>query len=147
MTITITATKNDSGEPVLHLASEQVATGGIRNTESHFLDWTHRESSDMIAGVLAGNSRFIRGKKGENGKVLLDFDIQSRVEGNEEATEKIRKFLRGEILANGSPSSGWLVENPDSEVERLGEGEGVWMQNFTTSKNQGWTNEQVCYVY
>ena len=141
VTITMKTEKNDAGQPVLHVSSEQVATGGIRNVESHFLDWVFRESADMVAGVLAGRSRFVYGKKDENEKAGLDLEVQSNVKGNAKTNEKIRKFLQGEILADGSPSEGWLVET--SIVEGVGECDGVWLQNITESKKDGWTNEQV----
>lgn len=134
--------KNEAGQPVLHLGAEQIATGGIRNVESHYLDWTIRESSDLIAGVLAGRSRFIYGKKDESGKVQFDFEVQSNVKGDEKANELIRKFLHGEVLADGSPCEGWLAEKAD--IEGLGERDAVLMQNFTESRRDGWTSEQVC---
>lgn len=52
---------------------------------------------------------------------------------------KIKKFLRGEILADDEPCDGFLVEE--------GDGQGVWFQSFVENKDEGygWTAEQVCF--
>jgi len=51
--------------------------------------------------------------------------------------------LRGEILADGSETEGFLVE---ALGEEYGDGEGLYIQNFVVNKDAGygWTAEQVC---
>jgi len=58
--------------------------------------------------------------------------------------EKVRRFLRGEILQDGSDSEGFIVE--EGIGKEFGDGEGLWFQSYVVNKDAGygWTAEQVC---
>ncbi|KAJ5391444.1 hypothetical protein N7509_006934 [Penicillium cosmopolitanum] len=120
---------------VYHIDVDQVITGGITGTkEARTLDWTSREHTDNIFGAVSGKSRHFRGEKG---RPAIEF--QTSV-ANPEDEAKIQKFLRGEILADGSASDGFIIDN---EGEEFGEGEGLFVQSFVESKDNGWTAEQI----
>lgn len=59
--------------------------------------------------------------------------MQTKV-ADEKEQEAVNRFLRGEILADGSETEGFVV----------GEGEDSWIQSWVQSVNDGWTAEQVC---
>lgn len=103
------------------------------------MNWTEREHKDHIFGTVVGKSRFFRGSKGADGKVRPNVDVQTNVQD-----EKVRRFLRGEILADGTEVEGFLVEEPTGDD--LGEGEGLWLQSFVRNVDSGWTAEQVSIV-
>lgn len=125
---------------VYHIDVDQVITGGISGSkEARKLDWEEREHVDNIFGTLHGRSRFFRGAKGEDGKVRPAVDIQTKV-GEPEADAKVQKFLRGEVLVDGSACDGFLV---DDEGAEFGEGEGLYMQSFVVNREYDWTAEQV----
>ncbi|KAJ5125498.1 hypothetical protein N7448_004818 [Penicillium atrosanguineum] len=125
---------------VYHIDVDQVITGGINGTqERRQLDWEQRDHTDNIFGTLHGRSRFIRGVKGADGKVRPAVEIQTKV-GDAAADEKAGKFLRGEILADGSASEGYLVED---EGDEFGEGEGLYVQSWVVNEESGWTAEQI----
>ncbi|KAK1142531.1 hypothetical protein N8T08_007505 [Aspergillus melleus] len=127
----------DSTDPkLLQVDIDQVVTGGIKGTSEHrTTDWTKREHEDHIFGRVEGQSRLFRGVKGEDGKVRPNVDIQTKTDD-----ETVKKFLRGEVLADGSTTEGFLV---DAEGEEYGEGEGLWLQSFVNNLNNGWTAEQI----
>lgn len=128
---------------VYHIDVDQVITGGITGSkEARKLDWQDREHVDNIFGTLQGRSRFFRAAKGEDGKVRPAVDVQTKV-GVPEQDAKVPRFLRGEILADGSASEGFLV---DDEGAEFGEGEGLYLQSFVQNSESGWTAEQVCFV-
>ncbi|KAJ5570031.1 uncharacterized protein N7459_009461 [Penicillium hispanicum] len=131
----------DSEKPqVYHIDIEQVVTGGISaSTESRVLDWEERGHEDNIFGALRGRSRMFRGAKGDGDKVRPAVDVLTNV-GEPEADAKVQRFLRGEVLVDGSASEGFLV---DAEGEEFGEGEGLFVQSFVVNDQSGWTAEQV----
>ncbi|KAJ6126852.1 hypothetical protein N7523_002464 [Penicillium sp. IBT 18751x] len=134
---------DEANPQVYHIDVDQVITGGINGTqERRQLDWQQRDHTDNIFGTLHGRSRFIRGVKGADGKVRPAVEIQTKV-GDAAADEKVAKFLRGEILANGSASEGFLVEDEGAE---FGEGEGLYVQSWVVNEESGWTAEQVCFI-
>ncbi|KAA8649898.1 hypothetical protein EYZ11_001153 [Aspergillus tanneri] len=121
---------------VRHLDIDQIVTGGIKGTsERRITDWTKREHEDHIFGKVVGQSRFLRGIAGADGKVRPNVDFQT-----ETTDEKVKKFLRGEILVDGSETEGFLVEE---QGEEYGEGQGLWLQNFVRNEESGWTAEQI----
>lgn len=126
----------DSADPkIYHIDVDQVITGGITGTkEVRTLDWTSREHVDNIFGAVSGKSRHFRGEKGRPA-----IEYQTSV-GKPEDDAKVQKFLRGEILADGSASDGFIIDN---EGEEFGEGEGLFVQSFVESKDNGWTAEQI----
>lgn len=105
-------------------------------------DWNARMHTDHIFGTVEGRSRLLRGAKGADGKVRPNLDVQLKV-NKEEEDAKIKRFLQGEILADGSETEGFLVEELGEEI---GEGEGLWVQNFVVNQDDGygWSAEQVC---
>jgi hypothetical protein len=128
---------------VYHIDADQTITGGISGTsERRQLDWERRDHTDSIFGTLHGRSRLIRGVKGADGKVRPAVEIQTKV-NDAAADEKVAKFLRGEILADGSASEGFLV---DDEGAEFGEGEGLYVQSWVVNEESGWTAEQVCFM-
>ena len=81
----------------------------------------------------------IRGSKGAYGKVLPNVEVQT-----EPKDEKIAKFLRGGILADGSDVEGFLVDDiQDKDGVSYGEGEGLWLHSWVENDSAGWTAEQV----
>lgn len=132
----------DSTNPqVYHIDIDQVITGGITGSkEARQLDWQEREHTDNIFGKLHGRSRFIRGVKGDDGKVRPAVEVQTKV-GEPESDAKVQRFLRGEVLVDGSASEGFLV---DEEGAEFGEGEGLYLQSWVVNEESGWTAEQVC---
>lgn len=132
----------DSANPqVYHIDVDQVITGGISGSkEARQLDWQEREHVDNIFGSLRGKSRFLRGSKANDGKVRPAVEFQTKV-GDAEKDAKVQRFLRGEVLLDGSAAEGFVV---DDEGAEFGEGEGLWMQSFVVNEQNGWTAEQVC---
>lgn len=130
-------THADTADPkLLHVDIDQVVTGGIKGTSEHrTTDWVKREHEDHIFGRVEGRSRLLRGVKGDDGKVRPGVDFQTQTDD-----ETVKKFLRGEVLADGSETEGFLVE---AEGEEYGEGEGLWLQSFVSNLDSGWTAEQV----
>ncbi|KAJ5168158.1 uncharacterized protein N7482_003752 [Penicillium canariense] len=131
----------DSENPqVYHIDVEQVITGGITGSkEARTLDWQGRDHVDKIFGTVHGKSRFLRGSKGDDGKVRPAVDFQTKV-GEGEKDARVQRFLRGEVLLDGSAAEGFLV---DDEGAEFGEGEGLWMQSFVVNDEKGWTAEQI----
>lgn len=121
---------------VVHVDIDQVLTGGLKGTsEKRQTDWIAREHADHIFGTLKGQSRLLRGSKGDDGKVRPNVDVNTKIDD-----PKVKKFLRGEILADGSASEGFTVDNVGEEY---GEGEGLWLQSFVVNQDSGWTAEQI----
>lgn len=133
----------DSANPqVYHIEIDQVITGGITGSkEARTLDWQEREHVDNIFGTLRGKSRFLRGSKADDGKVRPAVEFHTKV-GDAEKDAKVQRFLRGEVLLDGSAAEGFVV---DDEGAEFGEGEGLWMQSFVVNEQNGWTAEQVRY--
>jgi hypothetical protein len=133
----------DSANPtVINIDIDQIATGGIKGTsEKRITDWTARPHTDHIFGNVEGQSRVVRGTTGADGKVRPNLDVSTKV-GNDADDAKVGRFLRGEILADGSETEGFLVE---ALGEEYGDGEGLYIQNFVVNKDAGygWTAEQV----
>lgn len=132
---------------VQHIDIEQIATGGIKGTsEERITDWTGRPHTDHIFGTVEGRSQLVRGAKdgadgADGGKVRPNIEVNTKI-GREEDDVKVKRFLRGEILADGSESEGFQVEELGQE---LGDGEGLWLQNFVVNQDEGygWTAEQI----
>ncbi|KAL4973691.1 hypothetical protein BDW66DRAFT_99781 [Aspergillus desertorum] len=120
---------------VQHIDVDNIVTGGIQGTsEARITDWKRREHSDTIFGRVEGQSRLIRGSV-KGGKVRPNVEICTNIQD-----EKIGRFLRGEIGADGSETEGFLVD-PVGEV--FGEGEGLWLQSWVESADSTWTAEQI----
>ncbi|CBF75823.1 hypothetical protein AN3590.2 [Aspergillus nidulans FGSC A4] len=120
---------------IQHIDVDNIVTGGVQGTsEARVTDWKKREHSDTIFGRVEGQSRLIRGSA-KDGKVRPDVDVCTRIQD-----EKIGRFLRGEIGADGSETEGFLV---DPAGEGFGEGEGLWLQSWVESVDSTWTAEQI----
>lgn len=135
----------DAKKQVRRIDIDQTVTGGIKGTtERRVLDWKGRQHSDHVFGNVVGQSRFVRGSAADGGKVRPAIEVQTEIKD-----EKIARFLRGEILQDGTEVEGFLVEDPeDPDAAAAGgaaaEGQGLWLQNFVRNQDSGWTAEQVC---
>lgn len=141
-TLTLHVTQYKDSDNVPHVDIDQTITGGIKGTsERRTADWQGREHKDHIFGTVIGRSRFLRGSKRDNGKVRPDVDVQTPVDD-----EKVRSFLRGEVLADGSDTEGFLVD--EGVGQEFGDGEGLWFQSYVENQDSGyeWTAEQVCVL-
>lgn len=140
MTLHVHEYPDEENAQVYHIDVDQIITGGIQGTkEARKLDWEERDHVDNIFGNLHGRSRFLRATKGDDGKARPNVDVQTKV-GEPEADARVQKFLRGEVLVDGSASDGFLI---DDEGAEFGEGEGLFMQSFVVNDDYNWTAEQV----
>lgn len=138
----------------MHIDIEQTATGGLKGTsEKRSLDWQPRPHKDHIFGSVEGRTRFVRAFSAAAGAADAagagghrfarpDVDMQSKIGADAAADAAARRFLRGEILLDGSPCEGFLLDESAAD----GEGEGLWLQSFVINQDPGygWTAEQVC---
>lgn len=125
--------------PITKVDITQTATGGIQSTEKRTTDWRVRGHEDRIFGALSGQSRLVRGTP--KGPVL---EVQT--ESNDK--EKVARFLKGEILADGSEVEGFVLDPvQDKEGVSYGEGEGLWLQSWVRNEEYGWSAEQVCFFF
>ncbi|EPS33669.1 hypothetical protein POX_a01335 [Penicillium oxalicum] len=140
VTLSVKEYTDESNPQAYHIDIDQTVTGGIQGTrEERVLDWQEREHVDTIFGKLRGKSRFLRGSKTDDGKVRPAVDFQTQV-GDAESDARVQRFLRGEVLLDGSAAEGFVV---DDEGAEFGEGEGLWMQSFVVNEESGWTAEQI----
>ncbi|PGH27344.1 hypothetical protein AJ80_01056 [Polytolypa hystricis UAMH7299] len=131
-TVTLDITQTKQGE-IVHIDVSQTLTGGIKGTDEHReLDWQPREHTDHVFGSVSGLSRMIRGTTGDDDKVRPAVEVQTKV-GEAKEDEIVGKFLRGEILADGVATEGFLAAD----------GNDYWVQSFVTSLDSGWTAEQI----
>lgn len=130
-----------SGKPVVHVRLEQVATGGISQAESRTCDWVEREFSDLIFGKQIGRFQLIGSLENNDGKVKPNIEVQTQIPGNSAGTEQVKRFLKGEITHDGSPSGGWVPVKAD--IEGFDQEDGTWLHSWVRSKGGGWTVEQV----
>ncbi|RAL17179.1 uncharacterized protein BO97DRAFT_358764 [Aspergillus homomorphus CBS 101889] len=122
---------------ITHINIDQTLTGGIKGTSEHRIsDGQKREHTDHIFGHVQGQSRYFRGSSSSDGKVRPNFAFLTKSDD-----PKVAQFLNGEILADGKPAEGFVVEN--GLGEELGEGEGLWFGSFVESLDNGWTAEQI----
>ncbi|KAJ9216622.1 hypothetical protein DTO166G4_1838 [Paecilomyces variotii] len=144
-TVTLYVTQHPDSDikSLMHIDIDQTVTGGIKGTsEKRSTDWNEREHKDHIFGSVVGQSRLVRGSKGEDGKLRPKTEYVTKIGGNGVDDEKIQKFLNGEILPDGTESEGWLL---DAVGDDFGEGEGLFLQNWVRNVDQGygWTAEQI----
>lgn len=125
---------DDAHAPITKIDITQTATGGIQSSEKRTTDWRVRPHEDRIFGSISGQSRLVRGAAGRP-----TLEVQT-----EPKDEKVVRFLKGEILADGTESNGFLVDEvTDKEGIEYGEGEGLWLQSWVRNEGAGWTAEQV----
>lgn len=145
VTLTVHQYADEKDPKVLHVNIDQTVTGGIPGTTEHRItDWEGREHLDHVFGKVKGQSRLIRGSKGDDGKFRPNVEIATKTDD-----EKVKKFLKGEVLADGTDTEGFVADNVGEEY---GEGESLFLQSFVQNldNNGGWTAEQVripCSVY
>lgn len=128
--------------PIHKIDIEQTASPpGIKTQEKRVTDWRPRQHQDRVFGKVEGQSRLIRGSKDASGKVRPNIDVQIAPKN-----ETIVKFLRGETTLEGDEDpEGFLVDDiQDKDGVEYGEGEGLWLQNWVKSVDNGWVAEQVC---
>ncbi|KAH8695656.1 hypothetical protein BGW36DRAFT_398820 [Talaromyces proteolyticus] len=120
-----------AGQTTVRIDVVQYTTSGLPGiNESRILDWSSSSQENHILGKSDVRARFIQGKRNSEGNILPDLDLQIPVEH-----EMVKKFLIGEVLEDGTPCEGFLVENPQEE--------GIWVQLYACSHKAGWTAEQV----
>jgi hypothetical protein len=135
---------DDAHAPITKVDIAQTATGGIQSSEKRTTDWRARGHEDRIFGALSGQSRLVRGT---STGPTLEVQTQSK------DAEKVARFLKGEILADGSAVDGFVIDTvQDKEGLSYGEGEGLWLQSWVRNEQYGWSAEQVClslsfYIY
>ncbi|KNG90406.1 hypothetical protein ANOM_001040 [Aspergillus nomiae NRRL 13137] len=138
VTLSVHQHADEKDPKVLHVKIEQTVTGGIPGTtEYRITDWEGREHEDHVFGNVRGQSRLIRGSKGDDGKFRPNVEIATKTDD-----EDVKKFLKGEILADGKDTEGFVADNVGEEY---GEGEGLFLQSFVQNldSNGGWTAEQI----
>ncbi|KAI9368484.1 hypothetical protein BJX61DRAFT_546496 [Aspergillus egyptiacus] len=111
------------------IESTQTATGGLAGAqERRVLDWAPEDHKDYVFGRVQNQNRAVFGSDGP----CPELEVQL-----ETSDEKVKKFLRGEVLEDGSASAGFVLEGP-SEKRR-----DVWVHAVGRNDDNGWTSEQV----
>lgn len=98
--------------------------------DARALNWQMIKHTDFIFGSVNCQTTWIGGFVGEKGRTRPN--IQGSI-GDEKAT----KFLRGEILADGSKCDGFLVE------EGYGKEEALWIHTIDQHEDGHWMDETV----
>ena len=122
---------------ITHIDISQTLTGGISGTsEKRTLSWEVNDHTDHIFGHVNGQTRFFRAAE-VDGKTRPDLDMQTKI-GKDSDDQLALRFLRGEILSDGSECEGFLVD---------GENGDYFVQSWVKSIDNGWTAEQVSRAY
>ncbi|KAJ5907787.1 hypothetical protein N7495_000469 [Penicillium taxi] len=125
----------DPKDSIYHIDIQQVVTGGIKgNKEERKMDWVMGEHKDNVFGRVIGCSRFICGIQDEDGKFRPALDLQTKVA--EKTNNTIKRFLRGEIFADGSTCEGFIADADVADEE-------LSVQSWVVNATSGWTAEQV----
>jgi hypothetical protein len=125
-----------TSDSVLMIDCSQTITGGLAGTtENRIMDWTWQDHSDYIFGSVKHRSRMIEGTSGPDGQVQPDFDLQTGVKNS-----RIKEFLQGHTLPDGSTSNGFVVESPCGNLSNQ---KDWWVHTFARNESPGWTAEQV----
>ncbi|KAJ0415816.1 hypothetical protein BJY00DRAFT_292934 [Aspergillus carlsbadensis] len=128
-----TGTESETTAPATATVIEiQVtATGGLAGTEErHVLDWSEQDHSDYVFGTTKHTTGLVSGKPDAKGNMYPEFEMRREV-----GDGKARRFLRGEILEDGTVSK-WFVGGGGPE-------EVGWVHTFIRSVPEKWTVEQV----
>ncbi|CAG8909571.1 unnamed protein product [Penicillium egyptiacum] len=127
---------SETTEPSTHIDFNQTASAGLAPTkEERVLDWKISDHQDYFFGEVKAQSEFVHGAVDADGIVRPEFEFQTA-----NVNAQIKKFMRGEIEADGSKSAGFIVEDWSGMVE---EGPGLWVHTFERNVKSGWTAEQV----
>ncbi|KAL3463334.1 hypothetical protein BJX64DRAFT_287587 [Aspergillus heterothallicus] len=115
--------------------------------DQRVLDWVEREHEDFVFGKVLTRSQFVDGRpgngEGDAGIMRPDIETHVNVEGGNEQQEMVRRFLRGEIGADGERTEGFLVEDQDSEEEARSKGKGLCVHTLEINEKSAWTAETV----
>ncbi|KZZ95713.1 hypothetical protein AAP_01389 [Ascosphaera apis ARSEF 7405] len=126
-TVTLHMTEKEENGVII-VTSDQTITGGVKGTtEVRILNWEPRAHEDKIFGKVVGNSRFVEAE----GNVPA-LEVQTKVADPKE-NEAIEKFLKGETLADGKPTEGFVVDEQNTS----------FLQSWVVSQENGWTAEQI----
>lgn len=99
------------------------------------MDWKISDHEDYFFGKVQAQSEFVHGVVDEDGIVRPAFELRT-----DNANAEMRKYLRGEIEADGRKSEGFMLEEWSGMSE---EGPGLWVHTFERNVKSGWTAEQV----
>ncbi|KAL2846407.1 hypothetical protein BJY01DRAFT_263356 [Aspergillus pseudoustus] len=131
-----TETTQTTTPPPTVIEIQVTPTGGLPGTkEIRILDWSELEQTDFAFGTTKHATGFVKGSAGNLGNVYPDIEMK-----REAGSEKAKRFLRGEILEDGTPSK-WFV--PSSPADGGAGEEAVWVHTFIRSVPEKWTVEQV----
>ncbi|KAJ5417944.1 uncharacterized protein N7487_001494 [Penicillium crustosum] len=114
----------------------QTATAGLAATkEERVLDWKISDHEDHFFGKVLAQSKFVHGVIDADEIVRPGFELLT-----DNANAEIRRYLRGEVEADGRKSEGFIVEDWGGMSE---EGPGLWVHTFERNVKAGWTAEQI----
>ncbi|KAL1952783.1 hypothetical protein VTO42DRAFT_4260 [Malbranchea cinnamomea] len=132
-TVTLDIKQYTDDDGVVHIDIDQILTGGINGSqEKRTADWNERHHTDHIFGHVIGQSRLIKAKPdGKGSHFRPDLEVQTNV-GVPEEDELVGKFLRSEILKDGTETEGFVAGADD-----------VFLQSWVRSVDNGWTAEQI----
>lgn len=132
-TITLHVKQYKEADDVTRIDISQTLTGGISGTsEKRTLNWGVNDHTDHIFGHVNGQTRFFKAAE-VAGKTRPDLEMQTKI-GKDSDDQLALRFLRGEILGDGSECEGFVVE---------GENGDSFIQSWVKSVDNGWTAEQV----
>ncbi|KAJ6133741.1 hypothetical protein N7523_000063 [Penicillium sp. IBT 18751x] len=90
----------------------------------------HIDTKQVTTGGIEGNTE----------QLTLDWKEREHIDNMFGLLNIRSRFIQGETLMNGSPSTGFVAGNDGAEV---GEGGGLLMQSFAKNSKAEWTAEQV----
>ncbi|CAI7620300.1 unnamed protein product [Penicillium discolor] len=126
---------SEISQPSTIINFNQTATAGLAATkEERVLDWKMSDHEDYFFGKIQAQSEFVHGVI-TDGIVRPGFELQT-----DNVNAEIRKYLRGEIEADGKKSEGFIVEDWSGMSEQ---GPGLWVHTFERNVKSGWTAEQI----
>ncbi|OQE07918.1 hypothetical protein PENVUL_c011G06142 [Penicillium vulpinum] len=127
---------SETGQSSTNIDFLQTATAGLAATkEERVLDWKISDHEDYFFGEVLAQSEFVHGVVDADGVVRPGFELQTP-----NANAEIKKYLRGEIEANGRKSAGFIFEDWSGMAD---EGPGLWVHTFERNAKSGWAAEQV----
>lgn len=125
-----------TSDSVLKIDCSQTIPGGLAGTtEKRTVDWTWQSHSDYIFGSVKHRSQVVGGTLRQDGQEQPDFELQTELKGS-----RVKEFLLGDILPDGSSSDGFVAEPPNGDSSNQN---GWWVHVFASNENSGWTAEQV----
>lgn len=122
-----------SSESVVMIDIVQTASGWASTRESRSMSGILQNHNDYIFGSVETRSCLMYGS-GDASTPIAGLEPESHI-------EKVKGFLQGQILQDGSTSAGFLVEEYNGD--HLGAGKGLWVYTISHNSAVGWTAEQV----